>query len=506
MKRSAFVFCLFALAASFFLLSDSFVFSQESNRANQLEGLSSYVEKKMEEWKIPGMAIGVIQNDSVIFLEGFGFRDIDKKLPVTPQTLFGIASISKTFTAATIGILYDEGKLGWNTPIIDYVPDFRLYDEYATFHATVRDLLSHRTGLSPFSDLMVYVWPYERDEIYRRLRYLKPSSSFRGWYQYSNVSFVVDGTIVDKLSGGSWEGFVEKRIFKPLGMTHSNFDLQIKNVEDFSYPYKYENGQYVKLPFRHRPAGNPSGGINSSASEMINWLKLHLKKGQFDNRQIISPTSIDMIKNPCIYNFYSEEKWWPPMMSSALGWDFQFYSGYHLLTKGGIINGFGCFISFMPQEKIGIVILGNNGVALELTHYLTYYIYDQLLNLNEFSWDKLIEDETPKYKVSSEKSSKEQQAKSEKMSYPREKYTGSYEHKAYGKAAVYVENGEMQLNFNTNFVWPLEYCFQNVFKTVYDGATIRFEFKQDTAGNVTSLEIQIEGTDFSVVFEKSNSK
>jgi CubicO group peptidase (beta-lactamase class C family) len=490
------------LTASFFLLSDSYIFCQELNEADHLGGLSQYIEKKMEEWKIPGMAIGVIQNDSVLFSKGLGFRDIDKKLPVTPQTLFNIASISKTFTAATVGILCDEGKLGWNTPIIDYLPDFRLYDEYATFHATPRDLLSHRTGLSMFSDLIIYVWPFERDEIYRRLQYLKQSHSFRQWYEYSNTSFVIAGHIVGRLSGGTWEDFVEERIFKPLGMTHSNFDLQIKNVEDFSYPYKYENGQYVKLPFDNAPARNPSGGINSSASEMVNWLKLHLNKGKFDNQQIISPTSIDMIKNPCIYNFYSEEKWWPPMMSSALGWDFQFYSGYHLLTKGGIRDGFGCFISFMPQEKIGIVILGNNRLALELTHYLTYYIYDQLLNLNEFSWDKLIQDERPKYKVSSEKSSKEQQAKSEKMSYPREKYIGTYEHDAYGTAAVYVENGELQLNFNTNFVWPLEYCFQNVFKTVYDGATIRFEFNQDTAGNVISLEIQIEGTDFHIVFGK----
>jgi CubicO group peptidase (beta-lactamase class C family) len=502
MKRSGFVFCLFALVVSFFLLSDSFVFSQESNKANQLEGLSSYVEKKMEEWKIPGMVIGVIQNDSVIFLKGFGFKDVEQKLPVTPQTLFEIASITKTFTAATVGILYDEGKLGWNEPIIDYIPDFRLYDEYATFHATMRDLLSHRTGLSPFSDLMYFVWPHEREEIYRRLWYLKPSLSFREGYQYSNLSFVIAGTIVGKLSGGTWEDFVEKRLFKPLGMTHSNFDLQIKNAYDFSYPYKYENGQYVKLPFRDRPSCSPAGGINSSASEMINWLKLHLNNGQFDNRQIISPASISVIKNPYIFMYYSEEKQWPPTEFAAMGWDFQFYSGYHLLSKGGIFDGFSGYISFMPQAKIGIIILANNRSALELTHYLTYYIYDQLLNIKEFSWDKLIEDERPTYEVSSEKSGKEPQAKSEKIPYPREKYIGSYEHDAYGKAVLSVENGEMQLNFNSNFVWSLEYCFQNVFKTEYDGATIKFEFNQDTAGNVISLEIVIEGTDFRVVFNK----
>jgi CubicO group peptidase (beta-lactamase class C family) len=492
---------IISLIASFILLSSGLTFTQELNDVGHLRDLSKYIENKMEQWKIPGMAIGVIQNDSVIFLKGFGFRDIDKKLPVTPQTIFGIASISKTFTAAAVGILYDEGKLGWNEAIIDYLPDFRLYDEYATFHSTVRDLLSHRTGLSPFSDLMVYVWPYERHEIYRRLRYLKPSLSFREWYQYSNVSFVTTGTIVGKLSGGTWEDFVEKRIFKPLRMDRSNFDLQIKNVEDFSYPYKYENGHYVKLPFRDRPASNPSGGINSSAGEMVNWLKLHLNKGQFDNLQIISSTSCYVIQNPHVLTYYTDEKHWAPVIFSALGWDFQPYLGHQLLTKGGIIDGFSGYISYMPQEKIGIIILANNREAYELTQYLSYYIYDRLLNLKEFQWDKIIENEKPKYREASEKSGKPQ-TKPEKIPYPLEKYTGSYKHDAYGKAVVSVENGEMQLNFNQSFVWPLDHCFDNVFKTEFSGATIRVDFNQDTAGNVISLEIEIEGTDFHVVFNK----
>lgn len=489
------------LMTSLFLLSNGFVSSRELNKPGHLGGLSQYIEKKMEEWKVPGMAIGVIQNDSVLFLKGFGFRDISKKLPVTPQTLFGIASISKTFTAATVGILCDEGKLGWNTPIIEYVPDFRLYDEYASFHATPRDLLSHRTGLSTYSDLMVYIWPFERDEIYKRLRYLKPSQSFRHWYQYSNLSFVTTGALVGKISGSTWEEFVENKIFKPLRMDNSNFCLQIKDVNDFSYPYEYENGQYVTVPFRDRPAGNPSGGINSSASEMVNWLKLHLNKGKFGNQQIISPTSCSVIQNPYIFTYYRQEKHWAPVIFSAMGWDFQPYLGHPLLTKGGLIDGFSGYISYMPQEKIGIVILANNRSAYDLTQFLSYYIYDQLLNLKEFPWNKIIEDEKPKYREASEKSGKPQ-TKSEKMPYPLEKYAGSYEHEAYGKAAVYVENGELRLNFNAHLVWLLEHCFYSVFKSEFSGAPVRIEFSLDIQGNVRSLEIQIEGTDLNIVFKK----
>ena len=285
-------------------------------------------------------------------------------------------------------------------------------------------------------------------------------------------------------------------------MTHSNFDLQIKNADVFSYPYEYANGQFVKLPFRDRSASNPAGGINSSAGEMVNWLKLHLNNGQFDKRQIISPTSMGVIKNPLIFFNYSEKAQWPPTMFASMGWDFQYYSGYHLLSKGGILEGFSGYISFMPQEKIGIIILANSRPAFELTRYLTYLIYDQLLNIKEFSWDKLIEDAKPKYEVSSGKSSTEPQFKSDNTPYPQEKYIGSYEHDAYGKAVVSVEDGQLQVNFNQSFIWPLEYCFQNVFRTVYSGATIRFSFNQDTAGKVTSLEMEIEGTGFKVVFER----
>ncbi len=491
-----------SLSASLSLALSSIVFAQESNKPARLAGFSQYVEKKMEEWKILGMAIGVIQNDSVIFLKGFGFRDIDKKLPVTPQTLFGIASLSKTFTAAAVGILIDEGKLKWNIPIIEYLPDFRLSDEYATFHATIRDLLSHRTGLSPFSDLMVYVWPYERDEIYKRLRYLKPSLSFREAYQYSDLSFVTAGTIVGKLSGGTWEDFVEKRIFKPLGMDKSNFNQDMKNVDDFSYPYKYENGQFMKLPFRDRPAGNPSGGINSSASEMVDWLRLQLNKGQFKNQQIISSSSCYVIQNPYVLIYYTDEKNRAPLVFSALGWNFQPYLGHQLLTKGGIIDGFSGYISYMPQEKIGIVILANNRSAYGLTQYLSYYIYDRLLNLKEFAWDKIIGDEKPKYRESSGTSGSSK-TKPENMPHPPEKYVGSYEHEAYGKAAVSVENGELKLNFNAHLVWPLEYCFGNVFKSQFSGTAVRVEFSLDLQRNVTSLELQIEGTDLNIVLKKT---
>jgi len=441
----------------------------------------------MAEWHVPGMAIGVIQGDSVLLLEGIGYRDVSGRLPVTPRTEFGIASISKTFTAATIGILCDEGKLGWNSPIIDYVPDFRLYDEYATFHATPRDLLSHRTGISSFSDLMVYVWPRERDEIYKRLRYLEPSASFRQSFQYSNVSFVAAGAIVEELSGGTWEDFVVNRIFTPLEMDHSSFGLQIQDVDDFSYPYEYRDGRYARLPFRDRPAGGPSGGINSSAEDMVKWLRLYLDDGRLDERQVISSTAAYVIENPHVLTYYTRERHWSPLVFAALGWDFQPYLGHQMLAKGGIIDGFSGYVSFMPSEKIGVVILANTRSAYDLTRYLSYYIYDRLLNLDEFAWDEIIAADRPEDGGAPVESGEPQTRPETVPSLP-VGFAGTYRHRAYGTAVVTAENGELRVTFNGHVTVPLEYRFSNTFAGEFSGAPIKVEFSLDLRGNVTSLE------------------
>jgi hypothetical protein len=172
-----------------------------------------------------------------------------------------------------------------------------------------------------------------------------------------------------------------------------------------------------------------------------------------------------------------------------------------LLSKGGIIDGFCGYISYMPQDKIGIVVLANNRKAYSLTHYLNYYIYDQLLDLKEFSWESIIQDEKPTYEETSGKSNKLGN-KPEKIPYPIDTYTGSYENAAYGHVEVDAENGELRLNFNKSLVYPLEYAFQNTFKTELWGTPVRVEFSPDLQRNVTKLEIDVEGIDFNIVFNK----
>jgi CubicO group peptidase (beta-lactamase class C family) len=186
-----------------------------------LEGFPKFAEEIRAEWLVPGMAVGVVKDGEVVYTNSYGYRDVERQLPVTTKTLFAIGSSTKAFTAMAIGMLVDDGKLNLDTPVIEYMPDFRLYDDYATLHTTPRDILCHRTGM-PGYDALWMLSHGSREEFYRRLRYLEPSAGFRDVFQYNNLMYMVAGVLVGRLSGGSWEEFVAERIFKPLGMEHSN--------------------------------------------------------------------------------------------------------------------------------------------------------------------------------------------------------------------------------------------------------------------------------------------
>ncbi|MGB6864192.1 MAG: serine hydrolase domain-containing protein, partial [Candidatus Aminicenantaceae bacterium] len=195
------------LLVACFMLPVSLAFSQVKEEDVPLKGFTEFAEKVMAEWGVPGMAVGVIKDGEVIYMKGFGYRDVEKQLPVTSKTLFAIGSSTKAFTAISVGMLVDDGKLDLDTPLIEYLPDFRLYDDYATLHTTPRDLLCHRTGMPGYDPIWI-LSSRSRDEYYHRLRYLEPNAGFRDVFQYNNFMYMVAGILVGRLGGGSWEKFV----------------------------------------------------------------------------------------------------------------------------------------------------------------------------------------------------------------------------------------------------------------------------------------------------------
>ncbi|HME09017.1 MAG TPA: serine hydrolase domain-containing protein, partial [Bryobacteraceae bacterium] len=198
-----------------------------------LDGLDEFITQTMKDWKVPGLAIAVVQGDKVTLLKGYGYRDLEKQLPVTPNTLFAIGSITKSFTVTTLGMEMDEGKVDWDKPVRDYLPSFKLYEPSLTEQMTIRDLITHRSGL-PRHDLVWYTSDFPREEILRRLQFLEPSKPWRSTFQYNNLMFMAAGYIAGQLNGSGWEDTVTQRIFKPLEMTGTNFSEQeTQNSADF---------------------------------------------------------------------------------------------------------------------------------------------------------------------------------------------------------------------------------------------------------------------------------
>src|SRR5215468_6078573 len=224
--------------------------AQDNSTPPNFNGFDGFVEQVMKDWKVPGLAVAVVKDGKVIYAKGFGYRDVKKGLKVTPDTLFAIGSCSKAFTATAMAILADEGKLDWDKPVRNYLPDLMLHDGYATEHIRPRDLVTHQSGL-PRHDMVWYGSPLSRKELYDRLRYLEPSRPLHAKYQYNNLMFMTAGLLVERLSGVTWEQFVRTRILDPLGMKNTNFSVSdSEKSSDFAQPYSEVKGQTRRIPFK----------------------------------------------------------------------------------------------------------------------------------------------------------------------------------------------------------------------------------------------------------------
>jgi CubicO group peptidase (beta-lactamase class C family) len=281
-----------------------------------LNGLDGFVEEVMKEWKVPGLAVGIVKDGKLVHAKGYGVRDLSKGSKVTPDTLFAIGSCSKAFTATAVAMLVEEGKLDWDKPVIDYMPNFRLYDSYASAYLRVRDLVTHQSGV-PRHDMVWYGSPLSRAELFERLRYLEPSRPLHSRYQYNNLMFMAAGVLIERVSGITWEEFVRRRILEPLSMKTSNFSVNdLQKLADFSLPYQEAKGEVKLIPFRNIDAIGPAGSINSSVNEMAQWLLLQLGKGTVSGRKVISEKNLAEVHTPQI------------VAGGDLKYDESFYSSY----------------------------------------------------------------------------------------------------------------------------------------------------------------------------------
>ena len=240
----------------------------------------AYVARVLKEFQVPGIAVAIVKDGKVVLAKGYGVRKLGESAPVDAHTLFGIASNTKAFTSAALAMLVDEGKITWDDPVIKYIPAFQLYDPYVTREMTIRDLLTHRSGLGLGAGDLLW-WPptdYSRDEIIRRFRYVKPATSFRSRYAYDNVLYMVAGQIIPAVTGKSWDEFIRERIFKPIGMSESNTSVSaFRPGDNIAIPHAPVDGRIEAIKYINLDNVGPAGAINSNVTDLAKWVIVQLE-------------------------------------------------------------------------------------------------------------------------------------------------------------------------------------------------------------------------------------
>ena len=247
----------------------------------------------MKEWHVPGLAIAIVKDDSVVYAKGFGVREVGKPERVDAHTIFAIGSNTKAFTSAAVGIMVDRKKMRWDDKVTSYLPDFQLHDPYVTREITIRDVLSHRSGLGRRGDMLWYGSSYDRDEILRRIRFLEPNSSFRSQFGYQNIMFLAAGQAMAKAAGKSWDDVIVSEIFRPLGMNESNTSTDsLRGKPDVATPHSIDGANVTPIPWRNIDNVAPAGSINSSVMDMTHWIRLQLDTGVYAGKKIVSARSL----------------------------------------------------------------------------------------------------------------------------------------------------------------------------------------------------------------------
>ena len=450
-----------------------------NSEGSRLAALDEYFARSREEWNVPGMAIAIVKDNSVVFSKGYGVRDSQNSLPVTNQTRFAIASNTKAFTATALAILVDEGKISWDDKVQTYLPYFELYDPWVSQQMQIRDLLSHRSGLGTYSGDLLWFGTsstYSREDVVKRTRYLTAEGSFRADYGYSNLMFIAAGEVVQAVTGQSWDEFVQARIFVPLEMKStvtSIKDIDLKNLRniDVATPHKVKlqpntnKLEHIPIDWSNWDNIAAAGGIISSISDMAQWLRLHLSRGIWggEDGDIIFGEGVQRtmwtahITTSTVTK--GNEKTYPSthFKSYGLGFDLMDYKQRKVIGHGGTFEGMKSRVTLVPEENLGFVILTNGQAHID--RGISYRILDAFLGSTSDGEEQ--QDWSAKYYKREKKRLKKRldafaelhasRVEGTQMSHSFEKYTGSYEDQMYGDASITVEEeDQLVIRFGPN--------------------------------------------------------
>jgi len=503
------------------LLTASALAAQRPTPAPALpRDLDAYVARVMSTFEVPGIAIAVVKDGRVLLAKGYGVRKLGDPTPIDDRTLFGIASNTKAFTATAIGILVEEGKLEWDAPVINYLPWFQMYDPFVTRELTIRDLLVHRSGLGLGAGDLLW-WPtstYDRKEIARRLRYIKPETSFRSAYAYDNVLYSVAGEVIEAVSGQTWEDFVSSRILARVGMAGSSVrHSAAAGGGNVATPHAEIDGRVRPISPFGSDNVNPAGGINASATDIAKWLMVQLDSGKLaDGSRLFKPqTTFELWSIVTPYRVGRV----PPDLAAqqanvagyALGFEVRDLRGHKVVTHTGGLPGFVSRITLVPDERLGIAVFTNQEIG-QAFQAITWRLLDHFTGAAPTDWLAVYQARKQRgdsMVAAQERAATASRDTASRPSLPLEKYAGNYRDAWYGDIAIALENGKLVMRFShsPSLTGDLEHFQYNTFiarwrdREMRADAYVTFALNPDGSIEHAKMAAVSPATDFSFDFQ-----
>jgi CubicO group peptidase (beta-lactamase class C family) len=495
------------------------VFTLTGAASAQPPDLDRWVARAMQTFEVPGIALAIVKDDQVVVAKGYGVRKLGSPAPVDARTLFGIASNTKAFTATALGLLVEEHKIDWDAPVVRYLPSFAMWDPFVTRELTVRDLLVHRSGLGLGAGDLLW-WPastYDRKEIARRLRFIRPATSFRSAYAYDNVLYLVAGELIEAVSGQSWETFVSSRILARVGMSGSNVRLSASsgggNVATTHAPV---DGKVRAIKPFDSDNTNPAGGILSSAEDIAKWLRVQLSEGKLpDGSQLFSAATARQLTSIVTPMPMADP---PPELAPlkmnfhgyALGFDVRDYRGQKVLMHTGGLPGFVSRVAMIPGLHVGVAVLTNqeSGAAFDS---IAFRIMDHYLAAPSFDWIDAYRRVLERIQAGASAAGQSAAARDaqSKPSLRPAQYAGTYRDAWYGDITIAEEDGRLVMRFSHTplLVGDLEHWQHDTFvarwrdRELRADAYVTFALNPDGSIDQVKMRAVSPDTDFSYDFQ-----
>lgn len=459
----------------FLMLFSLTAFSQNQNPISdkRLDGFDKNFNQLLKDWKAVGFSVAVVEKGEIIYSKGFGYRDLEKKLPADGNTLFAIGSCSKAFSAALIGQLVNEGKLDLDKPINSYFPKLRFYNDQMNSMITLRDMMSHKTGL-PRHDASWYYFPSRsKDSLLQRIQYMEPSATVREKWQYNNFMYCALGAIDEQISGVTWDNNIRNKIFAPLSMARSTTNLKDWVADpNASLGYFVDKDSTIKkMDYFDISGMSPAGAINSSVNEMAHWVMAWLNDGKFNGKEVIpvSYRTQAISSQAIITGGLPKDKLDIQFSNYGFGWMLSSYKEHYRVEHGGNINGFSASTTFFPTDSIGIIVLvnQNNSYVPGLVRNL---IADKLLGKKFFDWNADMKKTLPKSNANPDKEKDSTKNTGKPTTHDLKDYAGDYTNPGYGTMKIYFENNKLFFKSNA-LKMELRHKTFDIFKLIaYDAS------------------------------------